>query len=95
VWYPTRVWAEPVLDGAAGPDGGVDLRLAATMRLPDQVLALFDVGLDLIRRDQLELVGTRGRLTVPDPWLCRTGAVVLETGGRTQRLQADPDDAWG
>jgi D-xylose 1-dehydrogenase (NADP+, D-xylono-1,5-lactone-forming) len=93
--HPTRVWAEPVLDGAAGPNGGVDLRLAATMGLPDQVLALFDVGLDLTRRDELELVGTGGRLTVPDPWLCRAGAVVLEAGGRTERLPADPEGAWG
>jgi xylose dehydrogenase (NAD/NADP) len=92
--HPTRVWAEPVLDDA-GPDSGVDLRLAATMGLPDQVLALFDVGLDLTRRDELELVGTGGRLTVPDPWLCRAGAVVLETGGRTERLPADPDGAFG
>jgi xylose dehydrogenase (NAD/NADP) len=86
---------QPVLDAAAGPNGGVDLRLAATIGLPDQVLALFDVGLDLIRRDQLELVGTGGRLTVPDPWLCRTGAVVLETVWRTERLPADPDGAFG
>jgi D-xylose 1-dehydrogenase (NADP+, D-xylono-1,5-lactone-forming) len=93
--HPTRVWAEPVLDDAAGSDGGVDLRLSATLRLPGQVLALFDVGLDLARRDQLELVGTGGRLTVPDPWLCRAGAVELETGGRTERLPADPDSAWG
>jgi hypothetical protein len=56
--HPTRVWAEPVLDAAAGPDGGVDLRLAATIGLPGQVLALFDVGLDLTRRGELELVGT-------------------------------------
>jgi xylose dehydrogenase (NAD/NADP) len=65
------------------------------MRLPGEVLALFDVGLDLPRRDQLELVGTGGRLMVPDPWLCRAGAVELETGGRTQRLPADPDGAFG
>jgi hypothetical protein len=52
--HPTRVWAEPVLDDAAGPDGGVDLRLATTVGLPGGVLALFDVGLDLTRRDQLE-----------------------------------------
>jgi D-xylose 1-dehydrogenase (NADP+, D-xylono-1,5-lactone-forming) len=51
--------------------------------------------LDLTRRDQLELVGTRGRLTVPDPWLCRAGAVELETGGRIERLPADPDGAFG
>jgi D-xylose 1-dehydrogenase (NADP+, D-xylono-1,5-lactone-forming) len=93
--HPTRVWAERVLDAAAGPDGGVDLRLAATLRLPGELLALFDVGLDLPWRDELELVGTGGRLTVPDPWLCRVGAVQLETGGRTQRLPADPDGAFG
>ena len=93
--HPERVLAERVLDGAAGPEGGVDLRLTATMRGPGEVLALFDVGLDLTRRDELELVGTRGRLTVPDPWLCRAGAVELETGGRTERLPADPDGAWG
>ena len=30
-----------------------------------------------------------------DPGLCRAGAVELETGGRTERLPADPDGAWG
>jgi predicted dehydrogenase len=92
--HPTRVWAEQVRD-AAGPDGGVDLRLTATLALPGQVLALFDVGLDMARRDQLELVGTDGRLVVTDPWLCRAGAVELETGGRTERLPADPDGVFG
>jgi hypothetical protein len=29
-----------------------------TMRLPDKVLVVFDVGLDLIRRDESELAGT-------------------------------------
>jgi D-xylose 1-dehydrogenase (NADP+, D-xylono-1,5-lactone-forming) len=52
--HPTRVWAEPVLDAAAGPNDGVDLRLAATLRLAGEVLALFDVSLDLTRRDELE-----------------------------------------
>jgi len=47
------------------------------------------------RRDQLELVGTGGRLVVPHPWLCRVGAVELETGRHTQRLPADPDGAFG
>ena len=60
---PERMYADQVADG---PDG-VDLRLAATLRMPGDVLAQFDVGLDLTRRDELELVGTDGRLTVPDP----------------------------
>ena len=50
------VAAAQVRDGAAG----VDLRLAATLRMPGDVLAQFDVALDLTRRDELELVGTEG-----------------------------------
>jgi Oxidoreductase family, NAD-binding Rossmann fold len=38
---------------------------------------------------------TGGRPTVPDPWLCRAGAVELETGGHSRRLPADPDGAFG
>ena len=52
---PESVYARQVLDGP----GGVDLRLAATLCLPGDVLAQFDVGLDLPRRDELELTKTR------------------------------------
>jgi D-xylose 1-dehydrogenase (NADP+, D-xylono-1,5-lactone-forming) len=88
---PERVWAAQVRDG---PDG-VDLRMAATLRLPGDVLAQFDVALDLTRRDELELVGTEGRLTVPDPWLCRSPHLELSRNGRVERVPVDPDDAFG
>jgi D-xylose 1-dehydrogenase (NADP+, D-xylono-1,5-lactone-forming) len=88
---PERVWAEQVPDGP----GGVDLRLAATLRMPDDVLAQFDVGLDLPRRDELELVGTEGKLTLPDPWLCRPDHLELERDGDLERLPADPDGTFG
>ena len=80
---PERMYADQVADG---PDG-VDLRLAATLRMPGDVLAQFDVGLDLTRRDELELVGTDGRLTVPDPWLCRASHLEL--------VPVDPDGTLG
>src|SRR5205814_7855036 len=50
---PLRLYAEAVRDA-----NGVDTRMAATMRLGHDVLAQFDVGLDLPRRVQLELIGT-------------------------------------
>jgi D-xylose 1-dehydrogenase (NADP+, D-xylono-1,5-lactone-forming) len=87
---PERVHAEQLRDG---PDG-VDLRMAATLRLPGDVLGQFDVGLDLPRRNELELIGTGGRLTLPDPWLCRSGFVELERDGVTERLPADPTGAF-
>jgi predicted dehydrogenase len=87
---PVRVSAEQVVDSADGAEGG-DLRLAATLALAGDVLAQFDVALDFPRRDELELIGTGGKITIPDPWLCRYGFVELERGGTTERLPADPD----
>jgi xylose dehydrogenase (NAD/NADP) len=89
---PQQLYAEQVLDR----DGdGVDLRLAATLRMPDDVLAQFDVGLDLVRRDELEIVGTDGKIVVGDPWLCRDGQITLVSAGRTEHLPVDPDGAFG
>jgi D-xylose 1-dehydrogenase (NADP+, D-xylono-1,5-lactone-forming) len=88
---PERVWADQVRDG----DAGVDLRMAATLRMPGDVLAQFDVGLDLTRRDELELVGTDGRLVVSDPWLCRATHLELSRNGRVERIPVDPDGAFG
>ncbi|HEX2563641.1 MAG TPA: Gfo/Idh/MocA family oxidoreductase [Acidimicrobiales bacterium] len=87
---PERVWADQVRDG----DAGVDLRMAATLRLPAGVLAQFDIALDLTRRDQLELVGTEGRLVVPDPWLCRATHLELSHNGQVERVPVDPDGAF-
>jgi D-xylose 1-dehydrogenase (NADP+, D-xylono-1,5-lactone-forming) len=84
---PERVWATQLRDG----EGGVDLRLAATLRLPADVLAQFDVALDLTRRDELELVGTEGRLTVPDPWLCRATHLELSRDGQVEHVPVDPE----
>lgn len=88
---PTRVAATQVRDG----DAGVDLRMAATLRLPDDVLAQFDVALDLTRRDELELVGTEGRLVVPDPWLCRASHLELSRDGRVEHVPVDPEGTLG
>jgi D-xylose 1-dehydrogenase (NADP+, D-xylono-1,5-lactone-forming) len=94
---PTQVSAVQVHDGPAraGDGAGVDLRMAATLRLPAGVLAQFDVALDLTRRDELELVGTEGRLVVPDPWLCRASHLELSHNGQVERIPVDPDGAFG
>jgi D-xylose 1-dehydrogenase (NADP+, D-xylono-1,5-lactone-forming) len=88
---PWRVHADQVRDGASG----VDLRLAATLRMPGDVLAQFDVGLDLARRDELELVGTEGMLTIPDPWLCRSPHLELSRDGHHELVPVDPDGTLG
>src|SRR5262249_3621377 len=72
----------------------VDMRMAATMRLGHDVLAQFDLGLDLPRRDELELIGTGGRIVVPDPWICRGETIELHRDGQTELLPSDPDGEY-
>ena len=86
---PHTVFAARTLDTAPGAEGA-DLRLVATLQLPGDVLAQFDVALDFPRRDELELIGTAGKITIPDPWLCRPGYLVLERDGIAERLPVDP-----
>src|SRR5262249_40374375 len=86
---PLRIYAEAVRDA-----NGVDTRMAATMRLGHDVLAQFDLGLDLPRRDELELIGTGGRIVVPDPWICRGETIELHRDGRTELLPTDPAGAY-
>jgi hypothetical protein len=52
------------------------------------------VGLDLPRRDELELIGTEGRIVVPDPWLCRGETVELHRDGHAEMLPIDPEGAY-
>ena len=61
---PERVYGEQRLN-----DHGVDLLFSGTMRFAGDIVATFDAGLDVPRRDFLELVGADGTMDVHDPWL--------------------------
>jgi D-xylose 1-dehydrogenase (NADP+, D-xylono-1,5-lactone-forming) len=87
---PERVSAEAIYD-----DDGVDLQLAATMRLRGGSLAQFDIGLQHPRRDELELIGTEGTIVVSDPWLCRSHSIELLRNGRSEAVPVDPDNRFG
>ncbi|MGW2023218.1 Gfo/Idh/MocA family protein [Streptomyces decoyicus] len=63
---PERVYAEEVRR-----EGACDHNFAATLRMPGDVLAQFEVGQEVCRGDALEVVGTTGRLVFQDPWFCR------------------------
>lgn len=86
---PQRVYGEAVFDA-----NGVDLRLAATMRLGHDVLAQFDVGMELPRRDELELIGSDGTIVISDPWLCRAETIELRRDGRSEHLPVDPGGSY-
>jgi xylose dehydrogenase (NAD/NADP) len=68
----------------------VEMRVSATALHPGGVLSQFDIGFDLSRRDQLELVGTDGHITVTDPWICGDARVELVSRGARLDVDIDP-----
>jgi predicted dehydrogenase len=71
---------------AMGGDG-VDVVFAGTMRFAGDVIAHFDCGLALARRDELEVVGDEGSLLLDDPWHCRVPVIELRRDGEVERIE--------
>jgi predicted dehydrogenase len=89
---PERVYGEQRLNA-----DGVDLLFSGTMRFAGDVIAQFDAGVDVPRRDFLELVGGDGRIEVHDPWISGEGpepAILTLRGGDTERILVDRVDAY-
>jgi predicted dehydrogenase len=86
---PERVSAEQVTGG-----DGVDVVFAASMRLPDDVIAHFDAGLALATRDELEIVGDDGVLFLDDPWHCRRPVIELRRDDGVERIELEAVDSY-
>jgi predicted dehydrogenase len=86
---PERVTAEQVTGG-----DGVDVVFAGTMRFAGDVLALFDAGLALAARDELEVVGEAGSLFLDDPWHCRVPVIELRRGDGVELIEIEPADSY-
>jgi predicted dehydrogenase len=87
---PESVRAEQVLAPT-----GVDLRMAAVLRFPGEIVAEFDCGLDVTPNHHLEVVGESGSLLLPDPWHCRNPRIELRRPGRrAKRLKVGKADPY-
>lgn len=92
-----RLVAREPLDVSAqvvtGPTG-VDLRLSGLLRFDDDVLGVIDCGLDMYSRGELEIVGTEGRLLLPDPWHAISPRIVVERGFERETVKLDAADSY-
>jgi predicted dehydrogenase len=88
--------AEPLsaLGAAVTGSSGVDTRFTGMLRFPGDVLATFDCGIDMTNRHDLEIVGSRGRMVLTDPWHCRRPGIVLERDGETSMVEVDAADSY-
>jgi predicted dehydrogenase len=80
---PERVSAEQVIGGR-----GVDVRMVAALRFPDDVLATIDCGLSYAAHDELEAIGADGALFLDDPWHGRDTIIEIRRPDHsTERLE--------
>ena len=86
---PERVYAEEVQGGE-----GVDVRMAATLRFPGDVLALIDCGLVVAGRDELEIVGDDGALFLDDPWHALEPVIELRRDGAVERIEVERANSY-
>src|SRR5579884_2831598 len=87
---PERVWAEAWY----GPTD-TDWVVAATMRFPDDVLALFDCGTALVERDELEAIGSEGSLFVEETFHVDVLGIELRyDDGSVERIELDHEDSY-
>jgi xylose dehydrogenase (NAD/NADP) len=86
---PVSALAERV----TGPSG-VDVRFAGVLRFDRDLLAVIDCGLDIPARDELEIVGSQGRIVLADPWHCRNPLVSLERDGKAWFVEVEAADSY-
>jgi xylose dehydrogenase (NAD/NADP) len=87
---PERVQAEQVLGG-----DGVDVRFAATLRFPGDVLGALDCSFDSPYRVDLEIVGSEATLRSRDPWLGLRSELHIVRGGEIEPIAVDTPDIYG
>ena len=86
---PERVSGEQVVRN------GVDARFAGVLRFPGDVLGVLDCGMDVHRRNSLEVVGDAGTILVPSPWQTPLGArIVLTREGEPEEIRPETVDPY-
>jgi predicted dehydrogenase len=87
---PLRVSGEQVLRN------GVDARFTGVLRFDGDVLGTFDCGMDVHRRNSLEVVGSEGTILVPSPWQTPLGAAItLIRGDEAEEIRPETVDPYG
>jgi D-xylose 1-dehydrogenase (NADP+, D-xylono-1,5-lactone-forming) len=87
---------EPAAVSGRRIDGGdgVDVRFAGTLAFPGGVLGSFDCGLDMVARNELEVVGDAGSLFLPDPWHSRAPRIELRRPGGSETIEIAAVDPY-
>jgi D-xylose 1-dehydrogenase (NADP+, D-xylono-1,5-lactone-forming) len=86
---PERVTGQQVVGST-----GVDVRFAATLSFPDDVLGHFHCGMDLPDNSELEAIGSDGSIRASDPWHCRRPGLSLQRGEVVEEVAIDLENSY-
>jgi D-xylose 1-dehydrogenase (NADP+, D-xylono-1,5-lactone-forming) len=87
--------AEPIAVTGQQITGEVDVRFVGTMSFPDDVLAHFDCGVDVVDRAELEVVGSSGRLLLRDPFHSLEPVIeVVDADGAVGRVEVERENPY-
>lgn len=89
--------AEPITVAAAARrhETRVDMTLAATLKFPDGILAQVDCSFELPYRCEVEIVGTSGRIVMPQAFLPdQRPHLLVEQAGRGERIEFAPANQY-
>jgi predicted dehydrogenase len=85
---PERVYGEQVMTN------GVDARFAGVLRFPGGVLGAFDCGMDVARRNHIEVVGSEATIHVPSPWQAPEPLILVTRDGEPERIVPEAVDPY-
>jgi D-xylose 1-dehydrogenase (NADP+, D-xylono-1,5-lactone-forming) len=89
------VAGEPVAVTGQQVSAGVDLRFAATLSFPGDVLAHFDCAIDTADRAELEVAGSEGTLLLRDPFHALSPLIeVRGADGSLERVEAEQGNPY-
>ncbi|MGE5528119.1 MAG: Gfo/Idh/MocA family protein [Patescibacteria group bacterium] len=73
---------------------GVDLRFTAVLRYEGGITASLSCGFDSHLRSRAEIIGSKGVLSIPEPFFGEAGALALESGGSRQEIPVAASDRY-
>ncbi|WP_240762889.1 Gfo/Idh/MocA family protein [Paenibacillus thalictri] len=75
-------------------ENGVDTIFSAVLKYPDGVIATIHSGFNAFNQMNTEIVGTKGRMEIPDTFLGVGGTITVVTESGTRAVPVDESDRY-
>lgn len=75
-------------------ENGVDMRFSAVLKYPNGVLAAINSGFDAFNQMNSEIIGTKGRIEVPNTFAGDPGVITVTTDAGTREVSVEASDRY-